>query len=105
MRVLILLFAAAFLEVGGDALVRAGVKEGRLWAYPIGALVLLIYSVAVNKPAWDFGRLLGVYIAVFFLVSQLLAYLVYHEPIRLPTILGGLLIVTGGLMITLWQPK
>ena len=70
-----------------------------------GALVLFGYGLTVNSPGWTFGRMLGVYIAVFFLISQLLAHLVYHEHVKPPTIVGGALIVAGGLVIAFWRVK
>ena len=72
---LLALLAAALLEVGGDALVRGGLNAGsmpsRLGLIGAGGVVLLLYGLMVNASAWDFGRLLGVYVAVFFIVAQL----------------------------------
>src|SRR6266542_4286868 len=58
-----ILFLAALLEAGGDALVRSGLGASALpirWAcFAAGALVLFSYGYVVNTPTWDFGRLLG----------------------------------------------
>ena len=101
---LAILLLAAFLELGGDALVRWGLKSGRTIGFALGAVVLFVYGLTVNVPRWDFGRLFGIYIAVFFVAAQLFARVVYHERISLPTVVGGALIVTGGLVLTLWTP-
>lgn len=101
MRVLIVLMLAALLEVGGDALIRMALRGGRPAGWPLGAAVLFAYGVTVNLPRWDFGRLLGVYIAVFFVVSQVVGALAFSERLRAPTLFGGALIVAGGLVLTL----
>jgi small multidrug resistance family-3 protein len=104
-RELLILALAAVLEVGGDALVRSGMHGGRVIGLVLGAVVLFVYSLTVNTPRWDFGRLLGIYIAVFFVVSQVIAGLFYKERITAPTLVGGVLIVAGGLVMTLWKAK
>jgi len=105
MRESLFLLLAAALEVGGDALVRFGLRNGRWTGLAAGALVLFGYGLSVNLPKWDFGRLMGVYIALFFLVSQGVAVGVFGERLRAPTLLGGLLILAGGLLLSLWSGK
>ena len=68
-----------------------------------GTVVLALYGSTVNVPRWDFGRLLGVYVALFFLAAQLLAKIRFGQSPTLPIYVGGLLIVTGGLVITFWN--
>jgi len=102
-RAFLILVGAATLEVGGDALVRWGLKSGRLLGFALGAAVLFLYGLSVNLPKWDFGKLMGVYIALFFLVSQLTAVFIFHERPALPTLVGGALIVLGGLVIAFWK--
>jgi len=71
--------------------------------FVIGAVVLFAYGVAVNAPPWDFGRLLGVYVTLFFLVAQVINLVVFGVRPDLPVLVGGALIVAGGLTITFWQ--
>lgn len=97
-----LLLAAALLEAGGDAGIRLGLR-GQRWGLLLGPLVLVAYGFVVNLARWDFGRLLGVYIALFFLVSQALAIVVFRERLQVPTLVGGALIIAGGLVLTFWQ--
>jgi small multidrug resistance family-3 protein len=70
---LLTLFIAAIFEVGGDALIRAGLHGPTRWIrltfMGLGAAVLFGYGYVVNTANWDFGRLLGVY-AVFFLLGS-----------------------------------
>ena len=97
----VLLIFAAVLEVGGDALCRAGLRGGKGGLLILGGVVLWLYGITVNAPGWNFGRLLGVYIAVFFVVSQVVAVGVFREPISPPMLIGGALIVAGGLVLSL----
>jgi small multidrug resistance family-3 protein len=93
-----ILFAAAILEVGGDALIRLGLHGARGWIIA-GAVALTAYGVIVNQGRLDFGRLMGVYIAVFFVVSQIVAIAIFRQmPVR-ATIVGGAFIVVGGLVM------
>ena len=102
---LLLLFVAAVLEAGGDALVRLGLHasdlQHRLLLYALGGLVLFAYGYTVNAPTWSFGRLLGVYVVFFFLVAQLISWLVFHQPPSRAIWIGGALVVAGGFVITL----
>jgi hypothetical protein len=103
----LLLLLAAVLEAGGDALVRVGLHStaigSRAAFFTVGAVVLFAYGCAVNAPAWDFGRLLGVYVTLFFLVAQAINFFAFGVRPQLPIYVGGSLIITGGLLITLWR--
>jgi small multidrug resistance family-3 protein len=91
--------AAAILEVGGDALIRKGLR-GSGWAMiAAGCAVLAFYGVVVNLVQWEFSKLLGVYVAFFATVSVLGGLLVFREAIPLSTWLGLAFIVVGGLVI------
>jgi small multidrug resistance family-3 protein len=101
---LLILLAAAVLEAGGDAIVRSGLHASgglRRGAYFLtGGAVLFAYGVLVNAPPWDFGRLLGLYVVFFFVVAQLIAWLVFQQPPSQGVLLGGAFIVAGGLIIS-----
>jgi drug/metabolite transporter superfamily protein YnfA len=103
----LLLLLAAALEAGGDALVRLGLQSSAVGSraafFATGALVLFAYGLAVNGPPWDFGRLLGVYVTLFFLIAQILNLIVFGVRPPLPIYVGGSLIIAGGLLITLWR--
>ncbi len=92
---------AASLEVGGDALVRQGLRKNG-WTYIVaGCLVLSGYGVAVNMVRWDFSKLMGAYVAVFALVSVLTGRFLLKEHVPTPTWIGLTLILAGGLVIQL----
>jgi small multidrug resistance family-3 protein len=105
--ILIVLTLAAAMESGGDALVRSGLHGTgplvRIGFFAAGAVVLFAYGVTVNTPSWDFGRLLGVYVALFFVVAQLINLFAFGMRPGLPIYAGGALIVAGGLLITFWR--
>ncbi len=103
-----LLLLAACLEAGGDALVRLGLHGNALWArvglLVLGAVVLFAYGVAVNAPPWDFGRLLGVYVTLFFVVAQVVNATAFGIKPDAAILVGGVLIVAGGLFVTFCRP-
>jgi small multidrug resistance family-3 protein len=101
-----ILLLAAVLEAGGDALVRRGLHGAgnRTALLGAGAIVLFAYGITVNTPQWDFGKLLGVYVTLFFVVAQVINLAVFGVRPDLPVVAGGALIVAGGLVITLWRP-
>lgn len=104
---LLILVVAAGLEAGGDALARTGLHAHaglfRVGFFVAAAVVLFTYGVVVNLPPWDFGKLLGVYVVLFFLVAQTINYFAFGQTPTLPIVAGGALIVAGGLVMTLWR--
>jgi small multidrug resistance family-3 protein len=95
------LVAAAALEISGIAAMRRGLG-GAPALVALAIALLALYGFVVNTDrASGFGRLMGVYIAVFFVVSQVLAALVFGERPSPALIAGGALIVAGGLLIQL----
>ncbi len=101
------LLLASLLEAGGDAIIRTALRGSqgisRVLLFTLGALVLFAYGWTVNAPSWDFGRLLGLYVVFFFITAQLISWLVFHQAPGKPVLVGGVLIVAGGLLISLWE--
>ena len=101
---LFILLLAAVLEAGGDALIRAALHAStltaRLMMFASGAIVLCSYGYAVNRPPWDFGRLIGVYVVFFFLVAQAIAWLAFNQRPTGSIVLGGALVVAGGVIMS-----
>ena len=102
----ILVFAAV-LEAGGDAIIRIALRSSagsaRVLMFLLGAVVLFAYGWTVNAPSWDFGRLLGLYVVFFFVTAQLISWLAFHQPPGKAAMAGGILIIAGGLVISLWE--
>jgi drug/metabolite transporter superfamily protein YnfA len=99
-----LLLVAALLEAGGDALVRLGLhapaSTRRLLFLAIGGVTLFGYGCLVNTPLLDFGRLLGVYVVLFFLIAQAIGWLVFGQVPTRGIWLGGLFIAIGGAIVS-----
>ncbi len=103
MNQIMLLVLAAVLEVGGDALIRAGLKTGGIALMVAGVAVLAGYGFLVNLTRLDFGHLMGLYIVLFFVVSQTIAVLAFRERLHPSVIMGGLLVIAGGVLMAVWQ--
>jgi drug/metabolite transporter superfamily protein YnfA len=91
--------AAAILEVGGDALIRKGMRGSGVLVILLGCLALSCYGVVVNLSRWDFSKLLGVYVAVFAVVSVLTGLFIFRETVPPSTWIGLAVIVCGGCII------
>jgi small multidrug resistance family-3 protein len=104
---LAVLTLAAFLEAWGDSFFQVGFYRssglGRVLALVAGAVVLATYGSVVNVPRWDFGKLLGAYVVLFFLMAQLLNRVRFHQSPTPPIYAGGALIVAGGLIVAFWK--
>jgi len=98
LKALIILITAAILEVGGDALIRIGL-QGATYSVAAGAVTLFAYGILVNQSGLDFNRLMGVYIAIFFVVSQIISFVLFKQIPDDRILLGGGFIVAGGLLI------
>jgi drug/metabolite transporter superfamily protein YnfA len=95
----LIFLAAAVLEVGGDAVVRKGMRGGGLAFMALGFIMLGTYGVVVNLVPWDFSKLLGVYVAIFAFVSVLVGRFIFHEAVPLSTWVGIAIIMAGGLVV------
>ena len=101
---LLLLAIAAFLEAYGDSCFQSALYRAsgvsRVLAFVGGAASLAAYGLVVNAPRWEFGKLLGVYVVLFFLLAQIVARLKFGQTPTLPILIGGALICLGGLIIS-----
>jgi small multidrug resistance family-3 protein len=104
---LIFLLIAALLEAGGDAFFQAAFYRASGWGRPTailaGVVILAAYGSIVNLPRWDFGRLIGVYVAMFFVMAQVINKLRFGHSPTVPVYVGGALVVAGGLVMAFWQ--
>jgi small multidrug resistance family-3 protein len=103
----LVLAIAAYLEVYGDACFSSAIWQStgtrRILWFIAGTAVLAAYSLFLNSSQIDFGKLLGIYVVLFFVVAQLVAKFKFHQSPTPPIYAGGTLIVLGGLVMTLWK--
>jgi drug/metabolite transporter superfamily protein YnfA len=102
-----LLILATVFEATGDAVIRVGLHSAttpsRLLLMVFGASILFCYGLTLNLAPLDWGRLIGAYVATFFVVAQIINLIAFRTPPSLPIVVGGLFILTGGAIVTLWQ--
>jgi small multidrug resistance family-3 protein len=105
---LLLLVLATVLEISGDALVRIALHEhagaARIALWLAGAVLLAGYGTLLNLAPFEFGRVVGLYIATLFVVWQIINAAIFRTPPNLAIVVGGTLVVLGGLIITFWKP-
>jgi hypothetical protein len=101
------LIVATSFEAFGDAIVRMGIAQNswlpRCLLFIAGAILLFGYGLSVNLAPVEFGRVVGLYIAMLFIVWQMVNWIVFRSPPVAPVLIGGLLIVAGGAVVTLWK--
>lgn len=104
---LLLMIVATSLEASGDAIIRIGFRPHaasvRVILMLAGAITLYCYGLTLNLSSLDWGRLIGGYVAIFFLVGQIINVVVFNTWPTLPIVVGGAFIIAGGLIITAWQ--
>jgi len=104
----VFLIIATTLEVSGDAFVRLAIYNHvglfRVGLFLAGAALLLGYGAALNLAPLEFGQVVGLYIAVLFVVWQIINFVVFRSFPTLPILLGGALVIAGGMIITFWKP-
>ena len=101
--VFFLLSIAAGLEALGDSFFQLGLHRApglnRVFPFIAGSIALITYGTVVNLAPWNFGKLLGIYVVVFFLAVQVISWLRFNEVPSFRTILGGIFIVVGGVIM------
>ena len=99
------LVLAALLEVGGDAVIRRGLQGRSALLLACGGALLFTYGVAVNAAPWTFGRLLGGYVAIFFVLAQILDVVVFGHRPSWSILAGGTLVVAGGAVVLFGEAR
>jgi hypothetical protein len=101
------LIAATTLEAFGDAIVRIGLFNragvAQIATLIGGGALLFGYGVLLNLAPLPFERVVGLYIATLFCVWQAVSFATFRTLPSVPILIGGLLIVSGGLLVTFWQ--
>ena len=109
MKTLAFVLAATVLEACGDAVVRMALHQhsSTTWArvslFLLGGLLLTLYGTSLNLAPVEFAAVTGVYVAMLFVVFQIVNYLFFGVPPTVQIVVGGVLIVAGGLVVSLWR--
>jgi hypothetical protein len=105
---IVLLLAATILEASGDAVVRTAIYNhvglARAGLFFAGAALLLGYGTLLNLAPFEFGQVVGLYLATLFVVWQVVNFVAFRALPTLPAVLGGSLVIAGGAIITFWKP-
>ena len=100
---------ATILEVIGDAIIRNSIYNhtgaARIGLFLTGAVLLFGYGYSLNLAPVEFNQVVGLYIATLFVVWQTINYFAFGTLPTIPILIGGLFIVTGGLIVTFWKPQ
>jgi small multidrug resistance family-3 protein len=96
---LAVLILAAVFEVGGDALIRAGLRGRGFLCIALGFCILGSYGLVLNQVPIDFSKLLGAYVGLFAVASVLFGMLLFKETIPLGTWLGLGVVLLGSAII------
>jgi small multidrug resistance family-3 protein len=101
------LIIATGMEVSGDAIIRKSLFEhagaARIGLFLLGAALLAGYGTFLNLAPLEFGQVVGLYIATLFVMWQIINFAFFRELPTLPILAGGVLIVTGGLIVSFWK--
>ena len=104
----IFVLMATIFEVTGDAIIRKCIYEytgfARICFFMLGAVFLFLYGLSLNLAPVEFKEVVGLYIATLFIVWQIGNYIAFKSVPGLPVIIGGVLIIAGGMIVTFWKP-
>jgi hypothetical protein len=68
-----------------------------------GTALLFAYGLTLNLAPIEFGRVVGVYVAILFVVWQIVSFIAFRSVPSIPTLVGGTLILVGGSIVALWE--
>lgn len=107
LSVLGFLIVATLMEATGDAVIRMGIAQNalatRCLLFLAGTALLFGYGLSLNLAPTEFGRVVGLYIATLFVVWQAVNFVAFRAIPNGPILVGGALIITGGVIVTLWR--
>ena len=66
--------------------------------------MLFGYGLSLNLAPTEFGRVVGLYIALLFVMFQTVNFAMFRAVPTPPILIGGALILIGGAIVTFWPP-
>jgi small multidrug resistance family-3 protein len=107
MRIFLFVLLATILEATGDAIVRIALHHPslpvRVGLFLVGGVLLTLYGTSLNLAPVEFAAVTGLYIATLFVVFQITNYVFFRVAPTPAVLVGGILIVAGGLIVSLWK--
>jgi small multidrug resistance family-3 protein len=107
MKIFLFVLAATIFEAVGDAVVRVALHHSslpaRIGLFALGGTLLTLYGTSLNLAPVEFAAVTGMYIATLFIVFQITNYVFFRTAPTPAVLMGGALIVTGGLIVSLWR--
>jgi drug/metabolite transporter (DMT)-like permease len=107
MRVFLFVLAATILESTGDAIVRIALDRAaspaRIGLFLMGGILLTLYGTSLNLAPVEFAAVTGMYVATLFVVFQITNYIFFRTAPTPAVLVGGVLIVAGGLIVSMWR--
>jgi small multidrug resistance family-3 protein len=101
------LIVATTLEASGDAVVRIGLHNEallpRAGLFLVGTALLFGYGLTLNLAPIEFGRVVGVYVAILLVVWQIVNFAAFRALPTMPILIGGTLVIVGGSIMAFWQ--
>ena len=92
---------AAIFEVGGDAVIRFGLKGNSPILVLFGIATIGSYGLIVNSVDWDFSAIFGVYVALFAATAILFGKFIFRRKHSRHDLDWPGFIFVGGLIIQL----
>ena len=66
--------------------------------------MLFAYGTFLNLAPLEFREVVGLYIAMLFIVWQAVNFAFFRTLATVPILIGGALIVAGGAIVSFWKP-
>jgi small multidrug resistance family-3 protein len=106
---IIFILVATIFEVSGDAIVRMAIYKYsgsiRIGLMLTGGGLLFLYGFSLNLAPVEFSKVVGLYIATLFVVWQVINFIAFRTLPSVPTLVGGIFVIAGGLIINFWKYK
>ena len=107
MKTLAFIIAATVFEAVGDSVMRIAlhyhVMPRRILLFGLAALLLAMYGASLNLAPVDFAEATGIYIASLFVAFQVANCVFFQQRPSPAVFVGGLFIVTGAIVISVWK--
>src|SRR5271163_3141896 len=107
MKIFLFVLAATIFEACGDAVLRIAIRDSsglaRVGLFLLGGTLLTLYGTSLNLAPVDFAAVTGFYVAMVFVMFQIVNYAIFRTLPSAGVLTGGFLIVAGGLIVMIWK--